>query len=122
MNSASHAVVGTGHAKRRGPRQKKLPQRTCVSCRDKTAKRGLIRIVRSPDGSVHIDQTGRLNGRGAYLCENPLCWQRAMKSGSLQHALKVDLEDDDLSRLSEFATQLAPVEQGESRQSQNEVK
>ncbi len=66
--------------KRQGPRPKHVPQRMCVACREHDAKRGLIRIVRTPEGPVGLDPTGKRNGRGAYLCHNPACWERALSS------------------------------------------
>ncbi|MBX3070009.1 MAG: YlxR family protein [Thermomicrobiales bacterium] len=91
--------------KRKGPRPKHTPQRTCIACRDKTAKRTLIRIVRTPEGDVQVDPTGRANGRGAYLCDDPACWQRALKSTALEHALKVTLDAGAKERLRDFANQ-----------------
>jgi predicted RNA-binding protein YlxR (DUF448 family) len=93
-------------SRRKGPRPKHQPQRTCIACRDKTAKRTLIRIVRTPAGNVEIDPTGRANGRGAYLCDDPLCWNRALRSNMLAAALRADLDDATLTRLKEFAATL----------------
>ena len=84
-------------AKKKQPRRKKhVPQRTCVACRNKYDKRQITRIVRTtPDeagnSSVVIDITGKRNGRGAYLCDNPTCWQNAIKRNMLNIALKTDL-------------------------------
>jgi predicted RNA-binding protein YlxR (DUF448 family) len=94
--------------KRKGARPKRQPQRTCIACRDKTEKRGLTRIVRAPDGAVSVDPTGRANGRGAYLCGNPRCWQRALDSGLLQHALRVELDARANATLSEYAARHLP--------------
>src|SRR5215207_11596032 len=74
-----------GQTKNRRP--KHIPQRMCVACRDHTAKRVLIRVVRTVDGTVEIDPTGRKNGRGAYLCGQAACWERALKTGLLGRAL-----------------------------------
>lgn len=73
-------------AKKR-PRRKHVPQRTCVACRRKTDKRRLTRIVRTPDGVV-VDVTGKRTGRGAYLCDRPGCWDKALQSNLLDRALK----------------------------------
>lgn len=78
--------------------QKHVPQRTCVICRDKTAKKTLVRLVSSPDG-VLVDRTGKSNGRGAYLCERPECWQRAIDSSVLEKALRTTLTSEDRDRL-----------------------
>jgi predicted RNA-binding protein YlxR (DUF448 family) len=53
------------------------------------------------DGELHIDPSGKMKGRGAYLCQNDGCWERAMKTNVLNHALKVTLTDDSRQRLSE---------------------
>ena len=66
-----------------------VPLRTCSGCREQRPKRELVRVVRLEDASVVLDETGRRNGRGAYLCRQPECWQRALRTGSLAHALKV---------------------------------
>jgi uncharacterized protein len=80
----------------RGSRPRHVPQRTCIACRQTSAKRQLVRVVRTPDGSVAIDPSGKLSGRGAYLCESPACWQAALKRrGSLSRALKVDIIPED---------------------------
>ena len=91
----------------RGSRPRHVPQRTCVACRQTGAKRGLVRIVRSPDGSVSIDATGKRSGRGAYLCHAPECWQAALKRGVLPRALKLEtIPEDDLQTLTAYAEQL----------------
>ncbi len=74
-------------------RPKHVPQRTCVACRDKDAKRTLTRIVRTPDGQIEIDPTGKRNGRGAYLCTQASCWQRALTTPVLARALKTEIDD-----------------------------
>ena len=86
------------------PRVKHVPQRTCVGCRRTLAKRSMIRLVRSDKGVV-IDPTGKLPGRGAYLHNVRSCWEAGLK-GSLAHALKVELSDDDRSRIRDFAASL----------------
>jgi uncharacterized protein len=65
------------------------PRRTCVVCRSTTAKRTLHRIVRSPDGTVAYDPTGKAAGRGAYLCGRFACLDTAVRRRSIQRALKV---------------------------------
>jgi predicted RNA-binding protein YlxR (DUF448 family) len=78
--------------------RKIIPQRSCVICRRQAAKRELIRIVRSAEG-VRVDPSGKLDGRGAYLCERDECWQRAISGSALSKALRTELTDDDLERL-----------------------
>jgi uncharacterized protein len=64
-----------------------FPTRTCVACRTERQKRDFIRIVRAPDGTVSIDDTGRANGRGAYLCADGSCWSVALKKKAIERAL-----------------------------------
>jgi predicted RNA-binding protein YlxR (DUF448 family) len=85
-------------------RPRRVPQRTCVACRATSGKRDLVRIVRTPAGTVEVDETGKKAGRGAYLCANPACWAEALKKGRLDSALRSKLSADDRLRLSEYAT------------------
>lgn len=86
-------------------RARHIPQRTCCVCRRTDAKRTLHRLVRTPDG-VHYDPTSKTNGRGAYLCNDPLCWQRALAHGILARALKTTLTPEERIALSEVAQRL----------------
>ena len=90
--------------KRTGKRVKHIPQRTCVGCRKVLPKRSLIRLVRTPDG-IRVDPTGKAAGRGAYLHDARSCWERGLK-GTLAHALKVDLTDQDREYLQKFLADL----------------
>lgn len=92
--------------KRKGPRPKHIPQRTCVVCREHTAKRSLIRIVRTPEGTVEVDPTGKKNGRGAYLCDQRACWDRAIAGTVLARALNTELTHETLDELRRFAASL----------------
>jgi predicted RNA-binding protein YlxR (DUF448 family) len=87
-----------------GRRVKHIPQRTCVGCHLVLPKRALIRLVRSPDG-VMVDPSGKAAGRGAYLHNRRLCWERGMK-GPVAHALKVELTDADRRRLQVYMDSL----------------
>ena len=73
---------------------RRFPMRTCVACRTERQKRALVRIVRTPDGSISIDNTGRANGRGAYLCADGSCWAAALKKKSIERALAAPLTAD----------------------------
>lgn len=73
------------------PAAKHVPMRRCAACGDSAAKRGLMRIVRTPDGQVILDPRGKTSGRGTYLCFKPECWELAIKKDRLDHALKVTL-------------------------------
>jgi uncharacterized protein len=86
---------------------KHVPLRTCVACRTTGAKRGLVRIVRTPQGGVEVDPTGKSAGRGAYLCRRRQCWQEALKKEGLARALRVKLWDADRDKLGAFAEELA---------------
>ena len=84
-----------------------IPLRTCSGCREQRPKREMARVVRLDDGSVVMDETGRRNGRGAYLCRRPECWQRALRTGSLAHALKVPtISATDKTNLEQVGEQL----------------
>jgi hypothetical protein len=87
---------------------RRQPQRTCVACRSTGDKRGLIRIVRTPDG-VEVDTSGKKAGRGAYLCSQLSCWQEALKRNRLEPALKTKLTADDRLRVNEYAATLSAV-------------
>ena len=78
---------------------RKTPQRTCVACREVQGKRGLIRIVRQPEGNVCIDLRGRMNGRGAYLCTKIECWDSCLTSNRLDHVLKTHIALEERARL-----------------------
>lgn len=84
--------------------RKHIPQRTCVACHIAQDKRTLIRIVRTKDG-VRIDQTGKLNGRGAYLHNSRHCWEQALK-GKLEQALRMEFSKEDIQILTEIAKKL----------------
>jgi predicted RNA-binding protein YlxR (DUF448 family) len=81
----------------------------CVACRSHDAKRGLYRIVRAPDGQVEPDPTGRRNGRGAYLCGQAACWEKALASGLLSRALNVNIDTETMDALRRYAATL-PLE------------
>ncbi len=80
-------------------RRKHVPQRTCVVCRTTSGKRTLTRLVRTPDDGVQIDPTGKRSGRGAYLCDDSACWDRALDSDVLARALRTTLTEQDCDRL-----------------------
>jgi len=78
---------------------KKIPIRQCIGCRERRPKRELVRIVRSPDGVVSLDRSGKANGRGAYLCHDTACLRRAVKSNALARALEAPIPEIVLERL-----------------------
>ena len=80
---------------------KKIPHRTCVGCQDKKPKRELLRIIRTPEGQIEIDVTGKKSGRGAYLCYNMACFKAANKNNRLGKALKAELSPEMVKVLEE---------------------
>jgi uncharacterized protein len=96
-----------------GPRPRHIPQRTCIACREQEGKRSLVRVVRTPEGRVVVDPSGKANGRGAYLHANAACWEKALKRGTITNALKITPARDDVEALQAFGRTL-PVEGGES--------
>ena len=78
---------------------RKLPQRMCVGCREMKNKRELIRVVRTPEGLVEIDSTGKKSGRGAYLCPDLECFNLALKGKRLQKALQQEINIDILEHI-----------------------
>lgn len=95
--------------KRQKPR--KTPLRSCVACRTTSDKRALVRFVRFATGEVACDPTGRQAGRGAYLCGQQQCFERARKGRLLDRALKAKLSEGDYQRLeAEFESQRGKVD------------
>lgn len=83
-------------------RQKHMPQRMCVVCRERFEKRSLIRIVHNPETGLQVDETGKMNGRGAYLCQQSSCWDKALRSNTLDLALKVEISAAHKAALEQF--------------------
>lgn len=73
---------------------KKIPMRQCAGCREMKPKRELIRIVRSPEGVISLDETGKSSGRGVYLCRNAECLKKARKTNSPSKSLGVSIPDE----------------------------
>ena len=73
---------------------RKTPMRMCVGCREMKDKRELIRIVRSPEGTVSLDPVGKKPGRGAYVCPRGECLRRAIKQRQLERQLDITLSDE----------------------------
>lgn len=84
---------------------KKIPMRMCVGCRQMRPKKELVRVVRSAEGAVNIDPVGKAPGRGAYLCRDASCLERAMKSRALERAFEQKVEPEIYEKLkSDFAS------------------
>jgi len=88
-----------------------IPERSCVACGLKRPKRELVRIVRAPSGQVTADPSGKLPGRGAYICNALQCWEKALQGDRLAHVLKTVLAAQDRERLIAHAGQ-APARTG----------
>ena len=71
--------------------QKKIPMRQCLGCREMKPKKELIRVVRSPEGEITLDFRGKANGRGAYLCPDPACLKKAIKTRALERAFSAQI-------------------------------
>lgn len=79
-----------------------VPERKCVACGRKGPKSGLVRVIRTPQGAVAADTTGKAPGRGAYLCSSPECWELALRKNSLERGLRVPLSAQERDQLLEF--------------------
>lgn len=99
MTTSSGSGAATGRAKH-------VPQRTCVACRTTSAKRGFVRIVRTPEGTVEVDTKGKLAGRGAYLCARQACWDEALKKDRLGRALRTTISAQQREELAGYAGRL----------------
>ena len=73
---------------------KKDPQRTCLGCKESKDKKELIRIVKQNDGKIFIDKTGKANGRGAYICNNIECLEKAIKSKRLENNFETKIDNE----------------------------
>ena len=74
--------------------QKKIPQRQCMGCRERKDKKAMLRVVRKTDGTVGLDFSGKLNGRGAYVCPAPECLKKAQRSKALERCLEVAIPQE----------------------------
>ena len=78
---------------------KSLPQRTCIGCNSKKNKNELIRIVKNKDGNISIDRTGKQEGRGAYLCDNIECLEKAIKTKRIERVFEQKISDEIYEKL-----------------------
>lgn len=78
---------------------KQLPQRTCMGCNTKKNKKDLIRIVKNKDGLINIDKTGKMQGRGAYLCDNIACLDNAIKTKRIEKVFETKIDNEIYERL-----------------------
>ena len=73
---------------------KKIPQRTCMGCNEKKDKNQLIRIVKSKDNEVNVDRTGKMEGRGAYICDDIKCLDKVIKSKRLEKVFDINISNE----------------------------
>lgn len=81
--------------------KKRIPSRICVGCREPKEKRSMVRVVRTADNKICLDETGKMNGRGAYICKNTQCLQQAIQSKGLERSLKIQIPEDIINLLRE---------------------
>jgi uncharacterized protein len=92
--------------KQQAKRPKHIPLRTCVACKETKPKRELLRVVRTPDGHVMLDATGKKSGRGAYICARLSCWETALKKKRLEQEFELALSEEDRAGLDAFVATL----------------
>ena len=80
-------------------KQRKIPMRMCVGCREMKPKRELVRVVRSPEGEISLDFRGKAPGRGAYVCRDSQCLKKAIRQRALERALSVQIPAEIYARL-----------------------
>jgi predicted RNA-binding protein YlxR (DUF448 family) len=103
-------------------RPKHVPLRTCIACHETKPKRELLRVVRTPDGHVVMDATGKKSGRGAYLCARRSCWETAMKKKRLEQEFETTISDEDRAALDAFIATLPPDEPASEQAQPKQVK
>lgn len=83
------------------PTHRSIPMRKCTGCNEMKPKKELVRVVRSPEGEVSLDLTGKKPGRGAYVCRNAACLSKARKAGRLERAFSCEIPPDVYERMEE---------------------
>ena len=73
---------------------KQIPLRQCIGCRQMKAKTELVRIIKTPDNEIYLDKTGKMNGRGAYICLDSDCYNKAVKSKGIEKSLKMAIPEE----------------------------
>ena len=89
-------------------KSKHVPQRTCIGCRVTSSKRTFVRVIRTPDGAVTVDPTGKQDGRGAYICERIECWETAVTKDRLARALRTGVSAADREELRRYGERFRP--------------
>lgn len=80
-------------------KNQKVPVRTCIGCNCRKPKKDMIRIIRTPEGKIEMDKTGKKSGRGLYLCGNTKCMDLAFRKNSINKSLKQDVPQQKLEEL-----------------------
>ena len=86
---------------------KKVPMRQCVGCGEMKSKKELIRVIKTPEGEIVLDDTGRKNGRGAYICASMGCLKTAVKRKGLERSLKVSIPTEVYDSLEQEMSKIA---------------
>lgn len=81
---------------------KKIPERKCTGCGERFPKKELLRVVRSPEGEISVDSTGKKNGRGVYICKNAECFKKVRKGDKLSKNLEIKVSDEIYSQIQEI--------------------
>lgn len=82
-------------------KQKKIPMRRCTGCGEQKPKKELVRVVKTPDGEIHLDLTGKMSGRGAYICNNAECLKKARKSKRIDRTFEMTIPDEVYKQMEE---------------------
>ena len=81
------------------PKQRKIPERQCLGCNEHRPKKELLRVVRTPEGEILLDFTGKKSGRGAYICRDVECLKKARRSGRIGRSLDVTIPEEVYDRM-----------------------
>ena len=81
------------------PKQRKIPERQCLGCNEHRPKKELLRVVRTPEGDILLDFTGKKSGRGAYICRDVECLKKARRSGRIGRSLDVPVPEEVYDRM-----------------------
>jgi len=87
-------------------RRRHVPLRTCIACRQSKDKRELVRLVRTSEGELVVDETGKKNGRGAYLCRQRTCWEKALQGNQVSRSLKMEVGENERQVLADWMEKL----------------
>lgn len=82
-------------------KQKKIPMRRCTGCNEQKPKKELVRVVKTPDGEILLDLTGKMSGRGAYICNNAECLKKARKSKRIDRTFEMTIPDEVYKQMEE---------------------